>query len=112
MQRIQNNVYGMSKTIFTLLFSAALLMGAPLMMEANSAIELIDNDYQSPSVMVSGSTLRVTNANGLVLQVYNVAGVRVASFKVEGNDRSYSLNLRHGCYIVKVGKTVRKVSVS
>lgn len=43
--------------------------------------------------------------------IYNVAGVLVQSFKVEGFERRYDLNLPKGCYIIKVGKTVRKISV-
>ena len=46
-----------------------------------------------------------------MLYIYNVAGVRVMSFKVEGPDKRYELNLQKGCYIVKVGKVVRKISI-
>ena len=60
---------------------------------------------------VQESVLHVTGANGQTIQIYNVAGVMVKSIKVEGNDRHYELNLGKGCYIVKVGKTVRKVSI-
>ncbi len=91
---------------------SALLMGMPSMMQANSAVEIIDNDFDNITISVHGNVLRVVNANGLLLQIYNVAGVRVSNFKVEGSDRSYTLNLKHGCYIVKVGKTVRKISIS
>ena len=45
------------------------------------------------------------------LSIYNVAGVHVQSFRVEGADRRYELNLPKGCYIVKVGKVVRKISI-
>ena len=55
--------------------------------------------------------MRVTGANGQVLYVYNVAGVRIQSVKVEGSDKHLDLNLKKGCYILKVGKTVRKVSL-
>ena len=40
-----------------------------------------------------------------------MAGVKVMSIKVEGQDKKYELNLPKGCYIVKVGKTVRKISI-
>ena len=33
------------------------------------------------------------------------------SFRVEGFDKRFELNLPKGCYIVKVGKTVRKISI-
>ena len=50
-------------------------------------------------------------ARGEEREVYNVAGVRVMSVKVEGAERSFELSLPKGCYIVKVGKVVRKISV-
>lgn len=89
-----------------------MLMGAPMAMYANHAIEIIDNNFGDISITIKGNVLRVANANGLVLHIYNVAGQHVNNFKVEGNDRSYSLSLPHGCYIVKVGNVVRKISIS
>ena len=101
----------MNKGIFTLIFAAALMLGMPQESNARSAIEIIDNDFQNISISVSESVLHITGANGLVLQIFNVTGVRVMSFKVEGADKRYELNLPKGCYIVKVGKVVRKISI-
>ena len=79
----------------------------------NKNIEIIDNDFQQITVTVtSAGVLHVTGANGYVLQVYNVLGVRVASIKVEGNDKRIDLPLKSGCYIVKVGNVVRKISIN
>ncbi len=99
------------KRIFTLLLASTLLVGMPVAMYAEQAIEVIDNDYQNISISVSESVLHITGANGLVMQIYNVAGVRVMSVKVEGPDKRFELNLPKGCYIVKVGKVVRKISI-
>lgn len=55
--------------------------------------------------------LHVTGAAGLDLKVYNVTGVLVKSLRVDSDDKRYDLNLPKGCYIVKVGKTVRKISI-
>ena len=90
------------KRIFTLLLASTLLVGMPV---------VIDNDYQNISISVNESVLHITGANGLVMQIYNVAGVRVMSVKVEGPDKRFELNLPKGCYIVKVGKVVRKISI-
>lgn len=82
---------------------------------ASCAIEIVDNDLQpsadNVNITIEGTSVRVTGANGQTLYVYNVAGVRVHSVKVEGADKHLDLNLRKGCYILKVGKTVRKVSL-
>lgn len=101
----------MMKRLFTLLLASTLLVGMPVTMYAEQAIEVIDNDYQNISISVSESVLHITGANGLVMQIYNVAGVRVMSVKVEGPDKRFELNLPKGCYIVKVGKVVRKISI-
>ena len=46
-----------------------------------------------------------------MMQIYNVAGVRVMTVKIDSSDKTYNLNLPKGCYIVKVGKIVRKISI-
>ena len=110
-----NNKYDrskrMMKRILYAAFSMMLLLGVPQDACAASSIEIIDNDIATISISVSESTLRVTGASGLMLTIYNVAGVHVQSFRVEGADRHYELNLPKGCYIVKVGKVVRKISI-
>ena len=101
----------MMRNLLYMMFSMTLLLGAPVSAHANNAIEIVDNDIVGITVTVSKSTLRVTGATGLTLSIYNVAGVHVQSFRVEGADRRYELNLPKGCYIVKVGKVVRKISI-
>ena len=101
----------MTKKILAIIFSVGLMIGMPANAEAASMIEIIDTEIQNISVSVSESVLHVTGANGQVLHIYNVAGVRVMSVKVEGADKRIELNLPKGCYIVKVGKVVRKISI-
>lgn len=78
---------------------------------AAPAIEIVDAEFGQVSVYLEGSTLRVTGAAGLNLYVYNITGVKVLSVRVDGSDKSYNLNLQKGCYIVKVGNVVRKISI-
>lgn len=106
-----NTIRLMMRNLLYMMFSMTLLLGAPVSAHANNAIEIVDNDIVGITVTVSESTLRVTGATGLTLSIYNVAGVHVQSFRVEGADRRYELNLPKGCYIVKVGKVVRKISI-
>ena len=91
-----------------------LMAGIPTSTYANTsaAIEIIDNDVQGPSIIVSDSYIRVLGASGQTLYIYNVAGVRVMSVKLDGLEKRIELSgLSKGCYIVKVGKIVRKISV-
>ena len=102
----------MRRILLTFLFALSLMAVLPQRMSAAANIEIIDNDFQQITVTVtSAGVLHVTGANGYVLQVYNVLGVRVASIKVEGNDKRIDLPLKSGCYIVKVGNVVRKISI-
>ncbi|MGP1417299.1 T9SS type A sorting domain-containing protein [Prevotella fusca] len=102
----------MIKNIFTpFLFTLLLSVGAAAPMQARMATDLIEQDFQTASISVVGNVLHVTGAEDELLSIYNVTGVRVMSVKVDGSDKRYTLNLPKGCYIVKVGKLVRKVSI-
>ncbi|MBR6181257.1 MAG: T9SS type A sorting domain-containing protein [Prevotella sp.] len=103
----------MNNKILTLVLSAFLLAGVPAFASATPAVEIYEFEQEPPTITISvtESTLHIAGANGQVLQVYNVAGVRVMSVKVEGQDKKIELNLPKGCYIVKVGKVVRKISI-
>ncbi|WP_281698644.1 T9SS type A sorting domain-containing protein [Hallella colorans] len=102
----------MYKRLFSYFLMAFMLMSVPMTSSATSAVEIVDNDFQAITISInSESVLRVTGAAGETLYIYNITGVRVMSIKVDGADKSYSLNLPKGCYIVKVGKMVRKISI-
>lgn len=88
-----------------------LSFAAPSVANANSAIEIIDVESQNISISISSSSIRVVGASGQMLYIYNVAGVKIMSIKIDSSDKYYDLNLPKGCYIVKVGKVVRKISV-
>lgn len=103
----------MTKTLLSIAFSALMLVGVPLTAQAGHAIEIIEieNDLQQVAIAIDGTDLHVVNAQGETLQIYNVAGVCVETIKVDGDDKHYNLELSKGCYIVKVGKVVRKISI-
>lgn len=82
-----------------------------MIVQANNVIEILDNEPQGITINVRESVVQIVGANGETLHVYNVAGVRIKSIKIDGDDKRFELNLPKGCYILKVGKTVRKISV-
>lgn len=71
----------------------------------------LDAEFQDVQISIEGAQIHIMNAEGLNLEIYNLAGVRVASTKIESDDTTINLNLQHGCYILKVGKVVRKISI-
>jgi len=101
----------MTKNILIITLASVLAFACPVVSNASPSVEIIENDFNTVTISIRESTLYVTGANGEMLEIYNVAGMRVMSIKVEGADRHYELNLPKGCYIVKVGKTVRKISI-
>lgn len=99
------------KKILTLIMTFAILLGMPFQSYALSMVEIIEQDIQNITISVAQSVLHVTGANGQTMEIYNVAGVLVMSIKIEGNDKRYNLDLHKGCYIVKINKVVRKISI-
>ncbi len=72
----------------------------------------LSEEIGTVQVSVSGTNVRALNASGAVLEVYSITGVRVFCQKIESNDKTVSLSsLGKGCYIVKVGKLARKISI-
>ena len=102
----------MKRRIYTFLFAITFLSFAlPTTVKAHTSLEMIEQDIHNVSISVYGSVLRIEGANDEMLQIYNVTGVCVMSIRVDGQDKRYNLNLPKGCYIVKVGKVVRKISI-
>lgn len=104
----------MRKTLLSIMTLAALLLGTPAAMHAStSAVEMIDLDQQDITLTYNGGTMHITGANGLVVKVYNLVGIVVKTFKVDGQDKRINLPLADGVYIIKVGPSyTRKITVN
>lgn len=105
----------MTKYLLSLFLMATLAsVSADKAMASNMMeTEIIDNDFNKVAIVLNGSVLRVTGAEGMSLCIYNVAGGQpVMKAKVDSQDKSYELNLPKGVYIVQVGnKATRKIVV-
>ncbi|MBR5440419.1 MAG: T9SS type A sorting domain-containing protein [Prevotella sp.] len=101
----------MIKKVLKIAFAATLFAGTPMIVHASNDVEILENEPQTITINVRESAVQIAGANGETLYVYNVAGVRIKSIKIDGDDKRFELNLPKGCYILKVGKTVRKISV-
>ena len=90
------------KFFLKITLSFALLTGIPTMSLA--AIDIVDQEPMTVVIsQTTNNTLHIVNANGDMVSIYNVAGKCIKTFRVEGQDRQYELNLPKGIYIVKVG---------
>ncbi|NPD93129.1 T9SS type A sorting domain-containing protein [Xylanibacter muris] len=103
----------MRKSLLILSFISLISMVFPLTGNANesdlTAFEHVQED--NITITVEQSVIRVNGAAGMTLEVVSLTGKKVASVKIEGPAQRIELNLPKGCYILKVGKVVRKISV-
>ena len=99
----------MKKTILILL--SFMLLAVPVSTVAQTEAESIETPLSPISMQVSNNTVHINGANGKTMEIFNLTGVKVFSVKIDSADKSYALNLPKGCYILKVGKFVRKISI-
>ena len=102
----------MAKFILSMLFSVLMLGSAAVSVSARPEIEMIDTELQTVTISVVESAIHVTGGNGMTMTVYKITGDCIVNVKVDGNDKRYDFNLPKGCYIVQVGKVVRKIVIS
>lgn len=104
----------MMKRLLILTFSMAALWLVPVAASAAPAyyagvMEL--SDEQEVEVVYSEGSLTVTGAEGRVLEIVTVTGNVVMHKRIDSPEQKIELNFPKGCYIVKVGKVVRRVYV-
>ena len=68
-------------------------------------------DEQEADVVYSEGLLTITGAEGRTLQIVTVTGNVVMTKRIDSPEQKIELNIPKGCYIVKVGKVVRRVYV-
>lgn len=96
------------KTLIVLAFSMLLGFGQAAMAQDVQKAP-IETEPQAVSIIVNESTIHIKNAEKQVLEIYNLAGVKVKTITIDSADKTIELNnLPKGCYILKVGKTARK----
>ena len=104
----------MTKRIFIISFTMALSCLVPVAAKAAPAyfagvMEMAVE--QEVTITFSDGVLSVFGAEGQTLEIVSLTGKKIMDVKVESPAQKIELNIPKGCYIVKVGKFVRKVSV-
>ena len=94
--------------IFTMMALLAVpVLAVPMYLERGVA-ELIDDQV---TLTIDGNVVYVNGAQGGVLEVVSLTGRQVAQYRIDSASQRVELNLAKGCYVLKVGKVVRKVSI-
>lgn len=103
----------MKKKLLVLSVVASLMISLPASASAFDAEmpavgQTIDEDI---TINVSGQTVTITGGQGETLEVVSLTGRRVMTVKIESPAQRVELNVPKGCYILKIGKVVRKVAI-
>jgi hypothetical protein len=91
----------------------SMMLSAPVLVQAAEAEwmqqeQTMDDDI---SISVNGQWVTINGAQGLTLEVVSLTGRLVKTVKIESPAQRIELNVPKGCYILKIGKVVRKVAV-
>lgn len=70
-----------------------------------------ETEMTATSIVMKGSTLFIGNANGNILEIFSLTGNKVASIRIDSNEKTIDLNLKKGCYILRIDKVVRKITI-
>jgi hypothetical protein len=92
-----------------IMLTATTAKAEPIMVSEMGIAEQIEEP--APTLTVNGNSVSIQGAYGKTLEVVSLTGKTVANYKIEGPAQRIELNLPKGCYILKVGKVVRKVTV-
>lgn len=100
----------MRKSLLALTLALSLsvpVMALPFMMDPNVVVQM-DQDV---TITVEGNAVLVKGAEGQTLEVISLTGRKLAEYRIESPAQRVELNLSRGCYVLKIGKVVRKVSI-
>ena len=100
----------LNRFIFAICLAAAFTAAPSAVQAFDANVAGIEEAVGEAKITVNNNSdnqeVRVQDAESQRLEVYNVLGVRVDS-----NDKTFTLGLQRGCYILKVGKVVRKTFI-
>lgn len=99
----------MKKIAFIIM--STLLLGTPIMAMEDADTDTVESAINSINITMNGNTVRVTGAANMQLEIFNLTGAKVGTVRIDSSDKTLNLNLPKGCYILKVNKVVRKISI-
>jgi hypothetical protein len=102
-----------SLLIFSIVFSlaTALQAASPMVMSMEMGVAEQVEPERNITITVEGNVAYITGANGMTLEVVSLTGRQVATYKIDSPSQRIELNHPKGCYILKIGKVVRKVTI-
>lgn len=103
----------MTKKIMTILTLAMMFIASQTLMAQDVQKSQSDLDAATTNITVNKSVVRIKALQGSILEIYDLTGVKVKTIRIDSADKTIELDdLQKGCYILKVGKIVRKSYIS
>lgn len=63
------------------------------------------------TIKAEGRKIHVSGAEDKTLEVYNIVGVKVTSYNIDAPEKTITLSVPRGIYILRVDKVARKVNI-
>lgn len=63
------------------------------------------------TIKAEGRRVTISGAEDENLEVFNIAGVKVATYSIDAPNKTINLTVPRGVYILRVGKVARKVNI-
>ena len=103
----------MKKRLLLSLITLSMMLAVPTYAGAADAQmapveQSIEDDI---TITVDGQWVVINGAQGQTLEVVSLTGRRVMTVKIESPAQRVELNVPKGCYILKIGKVVRKIAI-
>lgn len=113
------------QSLYRNIFAATLLLAAttaraaepafmtsydPWMLET-PAPEVEEINSEDVTIKAEGRKIHVYGAEGETLEVFNITGVKIASYSIDAPEKTVTLSVPRGVYILRVGKVTRKVNI-
>ena len=98
------------KKIYIITLTLAMAI-APISMLAETERDGIEMSVSGITLSIKDGNVTISGANGEVMEIFNLTGVKVSTIRIDSSEKTFALNLPKGCYLIKVGKIVRKISV-
>ena len=106
----------MKKVLLLIVFLVVPFAVNAAQMQHPDLISVVGNlgpeDGNAPVITAKGNMVRVQNADGKTLEVFDITGRKIASLRIDSPDRSFILKLRRGLYLLRVDDVSRKTLVN
>ena len=100
------------RRIFALLLALGMVLALCACGETATAVPSAAQQVEEQiSIQIDQQTVSITGAQGQTLQVVSLTGKVIKTIAIDSPAQRIELNIPKGCYILKVGKVVRKVSI-